>query len=303
MDKIELFRQDLQLQGLSAGTVYRHVLNTRRFVEWAQTHGLDPVRGSHDDLRAYLAELRSSRKLRPVSLSAIFISLNSWYLYCADRGMVAQNPVPEFRRRYLRQYKGEIRRRKLISVKEATKMVRATIDSRDRAILMILLKTGIRKGELMSLDIDNVDMPGCRLNLKATPKRSNRIVFFDDEAARALSRWLKSRELRCVMPGEKALFVSLLGTRLQSTGVQDLVRDAAIRVGLHDVTSDRLEDHFSPHCCRHWNATHLLRAGMSRDYVKWLRGDAMKEAIDIYYHIDPEDVRKSYLAHIPQLGV
>lgn len=52
-----------------------------------------------------------------------------------------------------------------------------------------------------------------------------------------------------------------------------------------------------------WNAIHLLRAGMSREFVKWLQGDVMREAIDIYNHIDAEDVRKSYLAHVPQLGV
>jgi hypothetical protein len=42
---------------------------------------------------------------------------------------------------------------------------------------------------------------------------------------------------------------------------------------------------------------------MNREYVQWLRGDALREAIDIYNHIAPEDVGKSYLAHIPQLGV
>jgi len=42
---------------------------------------------------------------------------------------------------------------------------------------------------------------------------------------------------------------------------------------------------------------------MPREYVKWLRGDAIKEAVDIYYHIDSEDVRRSYLAHIPRLGI
>jgi hypothetical protein len=42
---------------------------------------------------------------------------------------------------------------------------------------------------------------------------------------------------------------------------------------------------------------------MREKYIKWLRGDAMREAINIYNHIDPEDVRKSYLAHIPHFGV
>jgi integrase/recombinase XerD len=92
-------------------------------------------------------------------------------------------------------------------------------------------------------------------------------------------------------------------TRRGISSIQTIVAKAAERVGLHDPKSSRPEDHFSPHCCRHWFTTHLIRSGMPRDYIKWLRGDAMNEAIDIYNHIDPEDVKRSYLAHIPMLGV
>ena len=42
---------------------------------------------------------------------------------------------------------------------------------------------------------------------------------------------------------------------------------------------------------------------MPREHVQELRGDARMEAMDIYYHIDEEELRKSYLAHIPQLGL
>ena len=82
-----------------------------------------------------------------------------------------------------------------------------------------------------------------------------------------------------------------------------MIRAAAIRTGLHNASSDRMEDHFSPHCCRHWFTTHLRRAGMPREFIQELRGDARREAIDIYDHIDREELRKSYLAHGPQLGV
>jgi len=47
----------------------------------------------------------------------------------------------------------------------------------------------------------------------------------------------------------------------------------------------------------------ILRSGMVREYVQWLRGDAIKEAVDICFHIDPEDVRRSYLACVPRLGI
>jgi integrase/recombinase XerD len=42
---------------------------------------------------------------------------------------------------------------------------------------------------------------------------------------------------------------------------------------------------------------------MQREYVKELRGDARHEAVDIYHHIDREELRRSYLAHIPKLGI
>jgi integrase/recombinase XerD len=48
---------------------------------------------------------------------------------------------------------------------------------------------------------------------------------------------------------------------------------------------------------------HLCRVGMPREFIQELRGDVRKEAIDIYDHIDKDELRRSYMAHIPQLGV
>jgi integrase/recombinase XerD len=65
-----------------------------------------------------------------------------------------------------------------------------------------------------------------------------------------------------------------------------------------------MKDHFSAHCTRHFFTTHhLMRAEMPREFIQELRGDVRREAIDIYYHVDMEELRRSYLAHIPQLGV
>lgn len=116
-----------------------------------------------------------------------------------------------------------------------------------------------------------------------------------------LSRWLKAREIRA-KDGETALFVGTKG-RFGPTGVDKIIRKAAIRTCLHDPKSDIMENHFSAHCCRHWFTMYLIRAGMPRDFVKELRSDVRHEAIDIYNHIDKRELRESYLAHIPQLGI
>lgn len=85
--------------------------------------------------------------------------------------------------------------------------------------------------------------------------------------------------------------------------VHDVVVNAAMRIGLHNPSSDRMEDHFSPHCCRHWFTTHLRRAGMPREFIQELRGDVRREAIDIYDHIDKKELRESYLALMPPLSI
>jgi integrase/recombinase XerD len=154
----------------------------------------------------------------------------------------------------------------------------------------------------MSLDVNDVDLDKGEIHLKQTRKRSNRVLYIDDEAIATLSKWLVSRKNRRGSEGP-ALFISKTGSRMKKAAIERMVEKHAKRVGLHESQSKKLEDRFTPHCCRHWFVTHLLRAGMSRDFVKELRGDTHGEAIDIYNHIDKKELRESYLAHIPQLGI
>lgn len=88
---------------------------------------------------------------------------------------------------------------------------------------------------------------------------------------------------------ETALFLSTWGFRISWNDVCLLVVKAAERVGLHDPGSERMEDHFIPHCARHWFTTHLYRAGMRREHIMFLRG-AAGGVFDGYNRIDPKDV-------------
>ena len=87
------------------------------------------------------------------------------------------------------------------------------------------------------------------------------------------------------------------------TWVSDVIYKAAMRAGQHNPASDRMEEHLSPHCCRHWFATHLKQAGMRREFIQELMSDSRMEAIDIYDHIDLKELKEAYLACIPQLGI
>jgi len=193
--------------------------------------------------------------------------------------------------------------RKLISVEQMSLLINSVLDTRDKAILTLLAKTGLRRGELISLNIMDVNWAEQSITLqkKQFKKRSSRTVFFDDETGRVLRRWLRQREN--LQPETPALFVGEKGGRLKRNCIYSMVVKYAERVGLHDSKSQNPEDHFSPHCFRHWFTTYLRRAGMDREFIKVLRGDRRREAIDIYDRIDREELRRSYLAFVPQLGL
>jgi len=236
-----------------------------------------------------------------------FSTYNSFYEYLKYEEYIENNIVKAVCKRYLNKYKdNNVGKRKIISVEDMARFINMIPDIRDKAIALLFAKTGIRRRELVSLDLDDVNWKNMSITLKPTNKRSNRVVYFDFETARILKRWLVKRAMMADQKN-KALFTSYTNRkkRLNRNGVGYIFVKWAIIAGLHDSTSDKIEHHFTPHCCRHWNTTHLRNGGegMPREYIKELRGDINREAMDIYNHIDPEKLRKSYLSHIPQLGI
>jgi integrase/recombinase XerD len=296
------FKEDCRVRGLAKVTCETYPAYVQSFADFIQPRTLQEANKS--DLKSYLSHLRLVKRLKQTSIERMFSAISSFYDYLIEEELILTNPVRPIQKRYLRAYKNsdESQMRRIISVEEASGLVSSILDTRDRAIMLLLLKTGIRCSELTSLDLENVDLKEQTLRLKPTAKRSNRLVYFDNEAATALSRWIKVRQDRNTK-NCSALFLSKTGTRLERRGVHMLVTKIAKNVGLHDPSSPRMEEHFSPHNCRHWFTTHLIRSGMPRDFVKELRGDIRHEAIDIYNHIDKKELRESYLAHIPQLGI
>jgi len=250
--------------------------------------------------------LREDRKSATSTVENHLSCISSFLDFLVYEEVIESNLALAVRKRYLRRYKAEAsggsHTRKLITTEQLKDLVVSILNVRDKAVVLLLAKTGIRRGELVTIDLEDVDLVGMKVTLKEKAKRSNRVVFFDEECGRVLQDWLTVRD-RYAAIGCKAFFVTTGGGKLNRNGIYELVTRHATRVGLHNPESKRLEDHFTPHCLRHWFTTSLRRSGMPREHVQELRGDVRMDAMDIYYHIDEEDLRKSYLAHIPRLGL
>jgi len=301
---LKSFAEDCRLRGMTNESIRRYKSSLRIFLKFLKQKELSLDSIDMEVLRDFLRYLRFERKAKEKTLENYFSALSAFYDYLAFEGLVSSNIILPFRKRYLRRYKDgfDNPQRRLLSVEEMSRLVNSIMDPRDKAMAVLLAKTGIRRGELIRLDVDDINWEDYSITLKPTPKRSNRVVFFDDECAMVLKRWLRVREK--LSPKTRALFISYNTLdRLSRNGVWNAIVKYAKRLGFHNPNSPRLEDHFGPHCFRHWFTTWLLRNGMPREYVKELRGDKRREAIDIYHHIDKEELRKAYLACIPKLGI
>jgi integrase/recombinase XerD len=300
---IAAYLQDCEVRGMSPRSLPGYKSALKDFSGYLDSTGSDILNVDKTALKNYLEHSRK-RGLSQRSIELSFSVLSSFYEFLIYEDKVSSNPVPAIRKRYLRRYKDneDHNERQLIEVDEAAGMIRAEPDIRNKAILTMLFKTGMRRNELVTLDVSDVDLVENRIRLKPTGKRTNRSLFLDDEAAYMLRRWLRVRE-GVNRRKETALFLSGWRNRISRNDVYQAVTGAAARVDLHNPASERMEEHFSPHCCRHWFTTHLRRAGMRREFIQELRGDARREAIDIYDHIDLKELKEAYLACIPQLGI
>lgn len=303
---LDEFLKDIELQGLSQDTVRSYRSSLRNYFDWLNG---DPTSIDRTDLKDFLYHLQHERTGKDgttgVSSSTVnnyFSCLNTYYRFLKYEGHIDENIIPEFRKRYGSSWRTSNREsRQLISVEEMSKLVHATLDVRDRAIILVFAKTGIRRNELIQIDLGDIDWEEQSIRLKPTPKRSNTVVFFDGECNRVLNRWVRARANQD--PESGALFTSQYGTRLKRQGVYSVVTKHAEQVGLHDPDTLDPQQRFTPHCCRHWFTTHLRRSGMQREFIQELRGDTRGDAIDVYDHIDRKELREAYLAHIPTLGI
>jgi integrase/recombinase XerD len=313
MDLVNLlvdFTQDCKDRHLTEETINRYKSPLKIFFSFLGERKMTIIDVDRYVLRDFI-HYRRSQGVDQKTLENNFTALSTFYEFLCFEGYTNVNPVLPVRKRYLKRYKSENESsfaadesvRKLISVEEMAMLVNSILSVRDKAVVTLLAKTGIRRRELVSIDVSDINWleQSITLKKKMFKKRSNRTVFFDDECARVLKRWIAQREK--LNAATEALFLNEYGDRLNRNGVYNLVTKYAEAVGLHNSKSDKIEDHFGPHNCRHWFTTWLRRNGMSREFIKELRGDRRRDAIDIYDHIDKEELRKAYLAFIPQLGI
>lgn len=148
---------------------------------------------------------------------------------------------------------------------------------RDKAMFELLYSSGLRVGELVALDMGDVDLSDLRVRVTGKGNKT-RLVPFGAKAAEAIGRYLPHRHL-WVEQMDSALFISeKLGTRLSTRAVQQRLKIAATRAGI--------AQNMYPHLLRHCFASHMLSGSGDLRAVQEMLGHSDISATQIYTHVD-----------------
>ena len=134
-------------------------------------------------------------------------------------------------------------------------------DTQERALFLILLRTGIRIGEALGLTGNDLDIRERKIHLYEGEKNSmGRVVYLSDDALFALKRWLRQRD-----PGKECIFYTRGHARMSYSTARGRFSSYLKNAGLG-------EKGYTVHCLRHTFASELLNAGMRLECLQQLMG-------------------------------
>lgn len=268
-------------KGASGHTLVNYSIDLKEFSKFLE--GVEPDKVDYLAIRRYLAHLRE-KNFAKASIARKLASLRSFFKFLVRDGYIKTSPAAG-----LANPKQEKKLPIFLGEDDVAKLVEAPHDRdfaglRDRAILETLYSTGIRVGELVALDIEDVDFIGGAMKVAGKGKKE-RLVPIGDRAVRAIRAYLD----KCAgLPKRdaKAVFLNAAGKRITDRAVRRViekyVRVSALRRGV------------SPHTLRHSFATHLLDRGADLRSVQELLGHSNLSTTQIYTHLTTARLKEVY---------
>ncbi|MHB1126824.1 MAG: site-specific tyrosine recombinase XerD [Bacillota bacterium] len=234
---------------------------------------------------AYLVEMQKQGR-SPSTISRHLAALKSFYRFLQKEGFLDKNPTGSLE-------SPRIGRRlpTVLTVEEVDRLLNQprgsrSADMRDKGMLELLYATGLRVSELISLDLEhlNLAMGFVRCLGKGSKER---IIPLGSTAARCMQAYLQRGRSKMIKePRERAIFVNQHGKRLTRQGVWKILKSYADKA--------RIDKEITPHTLRHSFATHLLENGADLRSVQEMLGHADISTTQIYTHLTRGYLREVY---------
>lgn len=281
------FIQYVELElGRSANTVKAYRKDLENLFAFAKTRGCADIQDvGIIELRGWLADQRVAG-LSSATIARRATAIRMFFAWAQHTGLIEEDPasalvIPKVSKRLPH----------VLQQSQATEVMdraalRADDDSpvhiRDRAMLELLYATGIRVGELVGLNIHDIDTS--RRTIRVLGKGSKeRVVPYGVVAEKAVAQYLKqARPALAIAESGPAVFLGSRGKRIDQRVVRTMV---------HEVLSSLDVPDLSPHGLRHSAATHLIEGGADIRAVQEILGHASLATTQLYTHVSMDRLR------------
>jgi integrase/recombinase XerD len=277
-EKVEDFLNFITVEKkYSDNTIAAYQNDLSQFAAFAQERGDDWLTTDRDFIADYLSYLKG-REYASSTVARKIAAIKSFFHFLVSRGDLKDDPTatldaPQVRKRLPKTIsREEVERLLAWPAKSTTAKAR-----RDKAFLELLYATGMRVTELVSLNLDDMNLASGTVRCESKGHKE-RIIPIRSRAVQALEEYLqqgRSQLLKNI--DEKALFLNHRGQRLTRQGLWLIIKGYVRAVGLdQDIT---------PHTLRHSFATHLLDEGADLSHVQVLLGHANISTTQVYTQV------------------
>ena len=286
LDLIQAYENYLsKVKHASANTIASYMRDIRQFSDWLnRTQGLDVIDASQLYISDYLRHQENEGR-SGATISRCLASLKNFYLYLVSSGFLEKSPVMD-----IHVDRGEKKLPQILTGREIELLLSqpVCVDAkgfRDKAMLEVMYATGMRVTELISLDVDDVNLDlGI---IKCNGVKRSRLIPLYPMALRALATYL--RDVRSSMisdPDETALFVNVGGARMSRQGFWKILK--------HYQETAHIEKEITPHTLRHSFAVHLLENGADVGSLQELMGHCDISSTQMYTQLVNQKIKSVY---------
>jgi integrase/recombinase XerD len=275
----EQYLSHLYRKNCRSGTLESNQISIKLFLKFiGDQQGiihLDQV--TRQSIEAFV-EYEQDRGLKPMTVSGRLISIHAFLRFLVEGEVIHPNVL----RKKIRVKVPEALP-KAIDPEDVKALLAVTDQVRDRAMILTLLRTGMRIGELLNVRIQDINLKEKKVIIyEAQKTRVGRVVYFSDDAKEALGSWLKASA-----PKKEFVFYAQGRNRLGYTGAQLRFDKCIEAAGLS-------AKGYTLHCLRHTFASELLNAGMRLECLQQLLGHTSLEVTRRYARLTDKTREEEY---------
>jgi len=261
----EIYLQKLELKQYSLNTSKSYIRLFEAFINYFKDWELLQI--DEEQIRMYLQSLVQQGKSQSY-INQIISSIKFYYevvLEMPNRFYSIERPI---RKESLP---------KVISLEEVSLIINNTNNIKHKCIISLLYSAGLRRGELLSLKLRDIDSKRMVINIHKGKGGKDRITILSESVLKNLRFYFK------VWRPKTYLFEGMKGKQYSATSVSKIITDACMRANI--------KKKVSPHMLRHSFATHLLETGTDIRFIQTLLGHSSTKTTEIYTQVAINNIK------------